>query len=261
MSRDVQRVVVTGLGAVSPLGCGTDANWRAVLAGRSGIGPITAFDTSDFPVRIAGEVRDFDPADYFEKKDIKKADRFAQFAVAAAQQAVDDARLRVTPENAARVGVVIGVGIGGIGTIEESHSAFLEGGVKRMSPFIIPRLIANMAPLRGPGMDGGTAFEMGYAAALGIPIFAYTNDPRSYLGRSRSLGLVAGIDEGGRSRDAQGLEIEDFGLVDNLMPVCSARELAKPIFWRASTEAGLLDLDTSLALFETAVQKAAYSFK
>jgi len=122
-------------------------------------------------------------------------------------------------------------------------------------------LIANMAPLRGPGMDGGTAFEMGYAAALGIPIFAYTNDPRSYLGRSRSLGLVAGIDEGGRSRDAQGLEIEDFGLVDNLMPVCSARELAKPIFWRASTEAGLLDLDTSLALFETAVQKAAYSFK
>jgi len=146
MSRDVQRVVVTGLGAVSPLGCGTDANWRAVLAGRSGIGPITAFDTSDFPVRIAGEVRDFDPADYFEKKDIKKADRFAQFAVAAAQQAVDDARLRVTPENAARVGVVIGVGIGGIGTIEESHSAFLEGGVKRMSPFIIPRLIANMAP-------------------------------------------------------------------------------------------------------------------
>ena len=121
-------------------------------------------------------------------------------------------------------------------------------------------LIANMAPFRGPGLDGGTAFEMGYAAALGIPIYAYTNDPRSYLGRSRSLGLVDRIDEEGRSRDAEGLVIEDFGLIDNLMPVCSARDLAKPIFWRAGTE-GSLDLDTGLAMFEAAVQKAARAFK
>jgi 3-oxoacyl-[acyl-carrier-protein] synthase II len=146
MVRDVQRVVVTGLGAVSPLGCGVATNWQALLAGQSGIGPLTAFDASDFPVRIAGEVRDFDPADYLEKKDIKKVDRFAQFAIAAAQMAVDDARLVVKRETAGRIGVVVGVGMGGIATIEEYERIFLEHGLKRVSPFFIPRLIANMAP-------------------------------------------------------------------------------------------------------------------
>jgi 3-oxoacyl-[acyl-carrier-protein] synthase II len=146
MTREAQRVVVTGLGAVSPLGCGTDANWEALLKGRSGIAPITAFDTSDFPVRIAGEVRDFDPAAYLERKDIKKVDRFAQFAIAAAQMAVDDAGLVITPETAPRTGVLVGVGLGGISTIQDSHKLFLEGGVKRLSPFFVPRLIANMAP-------------------------------------------------------------------------------------------------------------------
>ena len=106
MAGELQRVVVTGIGAVSPLGCGTDVNWQALLAGRSGIGPITAFDASDFPVRIAGQVPDFDPAAYLEKKDIKKVDRFAQFAIAAAQMAMDDAHLTVTLEEAhALVGV------------------------------------------------------------------------------------------------------------------------------------------------------------
>jgi 3-oxoacyl-[acyl-carrier-protein] synthase II len=146
MARELQRVVVTGLGAVSPLGCGTEANWRALLAGRSGIGPITAFDASEFPVRIAGEVRDFDPTRYLEKKELKRLDRFAQLATAAAQMAVDDAHLTVTPADAPRIGVVIGVGMGGIATIEETTRAYYEGGLKRVSPFFIPRLIANMAP-------------------------------------------------------------------------------------------------------------------
>jgi 3-oxoacyl-[acyl-carrier-protein] synthase II len=146
MLRDVQRVVVTGLGVVSPLGCGVEANWQALLAGRSGIGPLTAFDAREFPVRIAGEVHDFDPAEYLEKKEIKKVDRFAQFAIGAAQMAVDDARLAVTPENAGRIGVVVGVGMGGIATIEEVQRVYLEHGLKRVSPFFIPRLIANMAP-------------------------------------------------------------------------------------------------------------------
>ena len=146
MAVERARVVVTGLGAVSPVGIGVAANWEALLAGRSGIGPITAFDASALPVRIAGEVRGFDPADWLEKKDIKKVDRFAQFAIAAAQMAVDDAALRVVPEQAGRVGVVIGVGMGGLATIEEFHKAFLEGGMKRLSPFLIPRVIANMAP-------------------------------------------------------------------------------------------------------------------
>ena len=146
MAGELQRVVVTGIGAVSPLGCGTDVNWQALLAGRSGIGPITAFDASDFPVRIAGQVPDFDPAAYLEKKDIKKVDRFAQFAIAAAQMAMDDAHLTVTPEEAPRVGVVVGVGMGGIATIEEAVRSFYDEGLKRLSPFFIPRLIANMAP-------------------------------------------------------------------------------------------------------------------
>ena len=146
MAPEVHRVVVTGLGVVSPLGCGVERNWEALLAGRSGIVPITAFDAADFPVRIAGEVRDFNPADYLERKDIKKVDRFAQFAIGAAQMAVDDAALTITADNAHRVGVVVGVGMGGIATIEETIVAFHREGLKRVSPFFIPRLIANMAP-------------------------------------------------------------------------------------------------------------------
>jgi 3-oxoacyl-[acyl-carrier-protein] synthase II len=146
MSFELQRVVVTGLGTISPLGNDVGSNWSALLAGRSGIGPITAFDASDFPVRIAGEVREFDPADHLEKKDIKKIDRFAQFAIAAAQEAVDDAGLTIAPERAHRVGVVVGVGMGGIGTLEEYHKQFLQTGLKRLSPFVIPRVIPNMAP-------------------------------------------------------------------------------------------------------------------
>jgi nucleoside 2-deoxyribosyltransferase len=120
-------------------------------------------------------------------------------------------------------------------------------------------MIANMAPFRGPGLDGGTAFEMGYAAAIGIPIYAYTNDPRTYLGRARSLGLVARVDEDGRSRDEGDMEIEDFGLVDNLMLACAAHELVKPMIWRGGT-GGSLDLDTGFAMFEAAVQKLARTF-
>jgi len=146
MFAERQRVVITGLGAISPLGNDVASNWQALLAGRSGIGPITNFDASEFPVRIAGEVRGFDPADYLEKKDIKKIDPFAQYAIAGAQQALDDAGLRIDPQRAHRVGVVVGVGMGGIGTLEAYHKQFLESGLKRLSPFTIPRVIPNMAP-------------------------------------------------------------------------------------------------------------------
>jgi 3-oxoacyl-[acyl-carrier-protein] synthase II len=141
-----RRVVVTGIGLVTPLGNDAARNWQALLAGRSGIAPIARFDAANLPVRIAGEVRDFDPAAYIEKKEIKKMDAFTHYAVAAAQMAADDAQLTVDAANAERVGVLIGVGMGGIATIEEYHRNFLESGLKKVTPFFIPRLIANMAP-------------------------------------------------------------------------------------------------------------------
>ncbi|MGD9762921.1 MAG: beta-ketoacyl-ACP synthase II [Candidatus Binatia bacterium] len=144
MSAGCERVVITGLGVVSPLGVGVEANWDALLAGRSGIGPITVFELGDLPVRIAGEARDFDPAAFLEKKEIRKVDRFAQFAIAAAQMAVDDAGL-AGQMSGPRAGVVIGVGMGGLATLEDAVRSYLETGIKRISPFTIPRVIANMA--------------------------------------------------------------------------------------------------------------------
>lgn len=160
-----RRVVVTGVGLLSSVGIGTQANWQAILAGTSGIKPITRFDATDFSVRIAGEVRGFDPLDFIEKRDVKKMDVFIQFAIAAAQFAVDDARLAVTAENADSVGVFIGSGIGGFATIEREHSELLNGGPRRISPFFIPASIINLAAgqvsirfgARGPNLATCTA--------------------------------------------------------------------------------------------------------
>jgi 3-oxoacyl-[acyl-carrier-protein] synthase II len=140
-----RRVVVTGVGLVSPLGIGTQANWEALCAGRSGIGPITHFDATQFSARIAGEVKAFDPLQFIEKKDVKKMDVFIQLAIAASQFAMDDARLQVSGELARRDGVFIASGIGGFSTIEREHKALIEGGPRRISPFFIPAAIINLA--------------------------------------------------------------------------------------------------------------------
>ena len=140
-----RRVVVTGVGLVSSLGIGTSATWDALCAGQSGIGPITRFDASAFSVRIAGEVRGFDPLVFVAKKDVKKMDVFIQYAIAAAEFARADAGLEVTPELAPRVGVFIASGIGGFSTIEREHSNLLEGGPRKISPFFIPASIINLA--------------------------------------------------------------------------------------------------------------------
>ena len=142
---NTRRVVVTGIGLVSSLGIGTDANWTALMAGTSGIGPITKFDASAFPTRFAGEVRGFDPLRFIEKKDVKKMDVFIQYAVAASQFAMDDAALTIAPELAPRAGVFIASGIGGFTTIEREHKAYLEGGPRKISPFFIPSAIINLA--------------------------------------------------------------------------------------------------------------------
>ena len=139
-----RRVVVTGLGLVTPLGIGVEKTWPAIIAGTSGVGRITRFDASDLPSQIAAEVKDFDPADFIEKKEIKKMDKFIQFGVAAAKMAVEDSGLRITNAIAERVGVYVGSGMGGLPAIEATHSRFLEGGVKKVSPFFIPMTIINL---------------------------------------------------------------------------------------------------------------------
>jgi 3-oxoacyl-[acyl-carrier-protein] synthase II len=136
---------VTGIGLVSSVGIGTDASWDALLAGRSGIGRITRFDTELFSTQIAGEVKGFDPLQFVEKKDVKKMDVFIQYAIAASQFAMDDSGLPVTQENADRIGVFIASGIGGFSTIEREHRALLEGGPRKISPFFIPSAIINLA--------------------------------------------------------------------------------------------------------------------
>ena len=140
-----RRVVVTGIGLVCGSGNTTEEVWSNLLAGRSAIGPITRFDVSAFPVRIASEIKNFDPLKFFEKKEVKKMDVFIHYAVAAAQEAVDDSGLRITEENATRIGSYIGSGIGGFGVIEREHEKFLKGGPGKISPFFIPAAIVNLA--------------------------------------------------------------------------------------------------------------------
>ena len=160
-----RRVVVTGVGLISSVGIGTEANWQALLAGQCGIAPITHFDPAGFAARIAGEVKNFDPLQFIPKKDVKKSDVFIQFALGAAQFAVDDAKLAVTPANADQVGVFIASGIGGFSTIESEHKELLKGGPRRISPFFIPASIINLAAghvsirfgARGPNLATCTA--------------------------------------------------------------------------------------------------------
>jgi 3-oxoacyl-[acyl-carrier-protein] synthase II len=164
-----RRVVVTGIGLVTPLGIGLEKTWKALCAGESGIARITRFDPTDYPTQIAGEVKDFDPAAFIEKKEIKKMDLFIHFAVGAAQLAAEDAGLKVTSENAERVGVYIGSGIGGLSSIETYHKVLQDKGPDRVSPFFIPMTIINLASgqvairlgARGPNSCAVTACATG----------------------------------------------------------------------------------------------------
>ena len=172
MKTEPRRVAVTGVGLVSPLGVGTAVNWNALLEGRSGIGPITRFDATGYPSRIAGEVRGFDPLDYLDKKEVKKSDTFIHYALAASRFALADSGLTIDEGNAPRVGVVIGSGIGGLPLIESMHKTLLEKGPDRVSPFFIPGLIVNMAAgqvsihhgAKGPNTSPATACTTGLHA-------------------------------------------------------------------------------------------------
>ncbi len=144
-SLERKRVVVTGLGAVTPIGNTLQDYWEGLLSGRNGIGPITLFDPSSHSCRIAGEVKGFDPHDYLEKKEAKRMDRFAQFAIAASKQAIADASFEINELSAEQVGIVIGNGIGGIKVMEDQQTIYLDRGPDRCSPFMVPMMIANMA--------------------------------------------------------------------------------------------------------------------
>ena len=141
-----RRVVVTGMGMVSPLGMGVEKTWNALIQGKSGVGRITKFDSAGFDTQIAAEVKDFAPENFIDKKEARRMDIFIQYAMAAAVMAMEDSQFKITPQNAERVGVVVGAGLGGLTTIESFHKVLLEKGPGRISPFFIPMLIVNEAP-------------------------------------------------------------------------------------------------------------------
>lgn len=165
----MRRVVVTGVGVVSPLGCGNAKNWDALISGKSGISVITRYDASEMPVKIAGEVSDFNAEAYIDKKEIKKMDLFIQYSLAAAHYAMEDSGLVINEENAERVGVLVGSGLGGLPSIERYHTLLNEGGYKKISPFFIPMLIINLAPghisirygAKGPNLSSVSACATG----------------------------------------------------------------------------------------------------
>ena len=141
-----RRVVVTGLGMVTPLGTGVEKNWEAVCAGKSGLGTISRFDASEYPCRIAGEVKDFDAEDFMDKKQVRRFDVFIHYAVASAKMAMEDAGLKIDSSNENRIGCLTGSGLGGLTTLEHYHRVLLEKGPQKISPFFIPAIIANMVP-------------------------------------------------------------------------------------------------------------------
>lgn len=163
------RVVVTGLGLITPLGIGWQNFWAACVRGESGVGPITLFDASAMTTRIAAEVKGFVPDDYLPKKELRKMDRFVHLGAAAARLAIEDGKLDLTPENAEETGVIIGAGIGGMSTIEAQHTVLMQRGPEKVSPFFVPMLIANMASgtvgilngIKGPNLSVITACATG----------------------------------------------------------------------------------------------------
>jgi len=199
-----RRVVVTGLGMISPLGIGNDANWQGLLEGRSGIGRITKFDPSAYACQIAGEVRGFEPEKWIEKKEIKKSDTFIHYAIAAAQMAVDDSGMDMAKEDGDRVGVIIGSGIGGLPLIEEMHQKLMERGPSRISPFFIPGLIVNLASgqisirfgARGPNSAPATACASG-AHAIGDACRIIQRDEADVMFGGGSEAVVTPLAVGG----------------------------------------------------------------
>ncbi|MDP5040158.1 MAG: beta-ketoacyl-ACP synthase II, partial [Paraglaciecola sp.] len=199
-----RRVVVTGLGMLSPLGNDVSSTWENIIAGVSGISAITSFDASEYSTRFAGEVKGFDVEQYIPKKETKKMDKFIQFGIAAGKQALAHSGLVVTHENAARIGVAIGSGIGGLGLIEENHSRLLESGPRKISPFFVPATITNMISgflsimegLKGPNLNIVTACTTGvHNIGVAARTIAYGDADAMLAGGAEST--ICGLGIGG----------------------------------------------------------------
>ncbi|GAC19557.1 beta-ketoacyl-ACP synthase II [Paraglaciecola arctica] len=197
-----RRVVVTGLGMLSPVGNTVDSTWKNILAGKSGIAPITSFDPSLLTTQFAGEVKDFDVEKYIPKKETKKMDRFIQLGIAAGKQALENSGFKVTAQNASRVGVAIGSGIGGLGLIEENHRRMLESGPRKISPFFVPATITNMISgffsifegLKGPNINVVTACTTGvHNIGIAARIIAYGDADAMIAGGAESTVCALGI--------------------------------------------------------------------
>jgi 3-oxoacyl-[acyl-carrier-protein] synthase II len=192
---DARRVVISGVGLVSPLGVGTAPTWEGLLAGRSGVGALTRFDATDHPTRIAGELPEFDPTLYLDRKEVRRFDAFIHYAVAAAQMAIEDAGFEVDPDEADRSGVLIGTGIGGLPLMERTHSTLVEKGPSRVTPFFIPGMIVNMASglisirygAKGPNSAPATACSTGLHAI---------GDAFRLIQTGRADAMIAGGTEG-----------------------------------------------------------------
>jgi 3-oxoacyl-[acyl-carrier-protein] synthase II len=199
-----RRVVITGIGMVSPLGIGNQENWQALIQGRSGIGPITRFDAADYPCKIAGELKGFRPEDWVPRKDVKKMDLFIHYAMAAAELAMRDAAWQIPAAEADRVGVYIGSGIGGLPSIERQHAALLKDGPRRVSPFFIVGLIVNMASgqvsirygAKGPNQASCTACATG-THAIGDAFEIIKRDDADVMIAGGCEGVVAPLCVGG----------------------------------------------------------------
>ena len=199
-----RRVVVTGIGMISPLGVGNEPTWQGLIEGRSGVGRITKFDATNYACQIAGEVRGFEPEAWIEKKEVKKSDTFIHYAIAAAQIAVDDAKLDYKSEDSDRFGVIIGSGIGGLPLIEEMHTKLMERGPSRISPFFIPGLIVNLAAghvsirfgCRGPSSAPATACATG-AHAIGDAFKIIQRDDADVMFAGGSEAVITPLAVGG----------------------------------------------------------------
>ena len=197
-----RRVVITGLGVISPVGNDVESFWQALISGKSGIGPTTSFDASSFDSRIAGEVKDFEPTKYMDAKEAKRMEKFAQFAVAVGKQAVTDAGLDLAKEDANRIGVIVGSGIGSLRIVEEQCRIYFEKGPSRFSPFMIPMLIVNEAAghisitlgLKGPNSCVATACASGsHAIGDAFRIVSYGDADIMLAGGTESCVTALGV--------------------------------------------------------------------